>query len=643
MNKSRQLLFLAIILLSTWFAYSGHFNNSFHLDDFHTIVDNQYIRDIKNVPLFFKDPATISTLPANQAYRPGLTTLNALDVYLSGKPLPEPFMFHVSIFISFLICGILFYFLLVALLKTMVKSEAVYWVSLFATAAFLLHTANAETINYIIARSDSFSTLVVVLSFVIYLYFPGSRKWHLYFIPAFLGFFVKEQALMFVPVLVVYKLLFEQNADLDLWKHRVKLGKVIMSVAIPLIASVAIFMYSRSMTPKNWTSGGGDPLKYLFTQPAVIFHYIYNFLLPVNLVVDTDWTAISSYFEDRVFAGIIFIAFVVYGTLKLSANKNYKLFAFGIAWFFITLLPTSSIFPFAEVLNDHRPFLPYLGLFIAVAALIIQLLNSPFYQRRPYLRSVLPVLAIVFLSLHGFGVYHRSQIWKTEEDLWKDATIKAPKNARVWLNYGLTQMQAGDYAVAEDCFNRGIQIWPYYSYLYLNLGILKGATGHPIDAEDDFKRALSLGPLVPEAYYYYACFLFNNGRIAEAKTMDDKGLALSPAHQLLVNLHAKLSSAPSAGNTVITKPVTAEDYINQSLAYYNTGKFDSCIVAANNAIKLKPGYDLAYNNICAAYNQLKNWDKAIAAGEAGLKLNPNNALLKGNLNVAYAGKAQQKK
>jgi tetratricopeptide (TPR) repeat protein len=638
MNKGKQFLFIAVILFATWFAYSGHFNNAFHFDDHHTIVDNQSIRSL-NVPLFFKDAATLSTLPLNQAYRPGVTTLNALDIYLSGKDKPEPFMFHVSIFISFLICGILFYLLLLSLLKSSFNNTAIYWVSLFITAAFLLHTANAETINYIISRSDSFSTLVVILSFVLYLYCPGARIWHLYFIPSFLGFFVKEQTLMFIPVLMVYKLLFEQDADLNIWKHKSGVFKILKSVAIPLIASVAIFMFSRSMTPKNWSSGGGDPLKYLFTQPSVIFHYIYNFLLPVNLVIDTDWTIINSYFEDRVFAGLIFIGLLVYSTIKISANKNYKLFAFGVSWFIITLLPTSSIISFSEVLNDHRPFLPYIGLFIAIAALVAQFLSSEFYQRRVYLRYALPVLAFMFLSLHGYGTYHRCEVWKTEESLWKDATIKAPQNGRAWLNYGLTQMAVGKYQAAETCFNRTVQLLPNYTYVYINLGIVKNVTGRPVEAEADFKKAITLGVNVPETYYHYADFLNNAGRVSDARSMVSKGLALSPAHAPLKALEAKINNL----SPTVIKPVTAEDFVNQSLAYYNEGKFDSCIVASQNAIKLRPGYDLAYNNICAAYNQLKSWDKAIEAGLEGLKFNPANVRLKGNLNVAYVGKAEQKK
>jgi tetratricopeptide (TPR) repeat protein len=64
---------------------------------------------------------------------------------------------------------------------------------------------------------------------------------------------------------------------------------------------------------------------------------------------------------------------------------------------------------------------------------------------------------------------------------------------------------------------------------------------------------------------------------------------------------------------------TAEKYLDQSLAYFNTGNYEKCIEAANQALVLKPGYDLAYNNICAAYNRLQNWGKAVIAGEKGAK------------------------
>ena len=51
-------------------AYGNHFQNGFHMDDGHTIVDNPAIRVLRNGPLFFCDAATFRALPSYQSYRP---------------------------------------------------------------------------------------------------------------------------------------------------------------------------------------------------------------------------------------------------------------------------------------------------------------------------------------------------------------------------------------------------------------------------------------------------------------------------------------------------------------------------------------------------------------------------------------------
>jgi tetratricopeptide (TPR) repeat protein len=84
----------------------------------------------------------------------------------------------------------------------------------------------------------------------------------------------------------------------------------------------------------------------------------------------------------------------------------------------------------------------------------------------------------------------------------------------------------------------------------------------------------------------------------------------------------------------IKKLPSAEKYLDLSLQYYQTGKFEECIKACEEAIKLKPDYADAYSNMCASYNQLEKWDKAIEACSKALEINPEHKLAKGNLNWA---------
>jgi hypothetical protein len=54
-------------------AYSNFFGNTFHFDDAHVIETSLYLRSLANVPRFFTDAHTFSSLPQNATYRPLVT------------------------------------------------------------------------------------------------------------------------------------------------------------------------------------------------------------------------------------------------------------------------------------------------------------------------------------------------------------------------------------------------------------------------------------------------------------------------------------------------------------------------------------------------------------------------------------------
>src|ERR1035438_5098906 len=176
--KKSTLLGIAIaLLLLLCISYSNHFTNGFEFDDYHTIVDNEYIRDIKNLPLFFTDIKYFGTNPDNQGYRPVLVSLNAIDYWLAGGL--NSIYFHVDIFFFYIVQLVLMYFMILKILNAALLSEKNKFHSLLFTGFYGLHAANAETINYIIQRCDAFSTLCIVASFLLYM-IPKTRKYYLY-------------------------------------------------------------------------------------------------------------------------------------------------------------------------------------------------------------------------------------------------------------------------------------------------------------------------------------------------------------------------------------------------------------------------------------------------------------------------------
>ena len=95
-SRKTFLVFVCVAVVAIFAAYTNHFHNSFHFDDAHTVVNNVYVRNLHNVPRFFTDATTFSSLPANQTWRPIVSLSLAID-YKLGHGL-NPLWCHISTF-----------------------------------------------------------------------------------------------------------------------------------------------------------------------------------------------------------------------------------------------------------------------------------------------------------------------------------------------------------------------------------------------------------------------------------------------------------------------------------------------------------------------------------------------------------------
>lgn len=649
------LVFAALLCLS----YSNHFDNGFQFDDYHTIVNNIHIQKLSNIYRFFTDIETYGTNPDNRTYNPVLVTLNAIDFWIVGKLKPK--VFHTSIFASYLVLGVLLYLLLKRIFDVSLKDTWNCWFALFSTEFFMQHTANAETINYIIMRSDSFSTLMIVASFIVY-FNHRARSLRLHYLTFLLGLGTKATGFIFAPLLSAYILLFEEK--MPLWgpllitkNFRSTISFIKKSAPIMIIAA-CIFYFERAwfrqgnplLSPSG--SGRSEAFNYFMTQWYVIAHYIGNFILPLDLSVDTDFSIITNVVQRKVLLSLMLLLVMVSAAFHASKKQETRPIAFGIIWFFFALAPTSSFIPFGQIANDHRTFFPYIGLVMAtgwcISLKIIQIRDSASSTRR----VTIPVIATLYfmtIILHAYGTFQRNIVWGSAELLWKDATVKAPNNARVQLNYGLALMEKGKYDQALIHYNKALELMPSWSYVHINMGILKDATGYPEEAEQHFKKALQYHPLNPNSYYYYAVFLDKKSRSEEALDLVEKGIKVSPNYAGFNELRNKLKLSKTK---MLTKSITSEneldknqqvsDYINLSLSYYKSGDFKKCISACENVLQLHPNHVVAYNNMCSAYNAMSEWEKAKDTCEKALAINPDYELAKNNLRIAIEGSKKGK-
>jgi protein O-mannosyl-transferase len=617
-------------LLSTLLVYANHFHNAFHFDDAHTIQNNVFVRSVRNIPLFFISPATFSSLPSNQSYRPLVTTTLAVDYWLGGGL--DTFAFHVTSFGLFLTQCVLLTALYRRLMDRARPDDRNRWPALLAAAWYALHPANAETVNYIIARSEILSTLGVVAALLLFIRGGAARRYRLYLIPAVLGVLSKEPAAMFAPLLLLYVGLFERELSLrELCRPR-QFAAVLRATAPAFVVCFGTVAFGTWLAT-TYSPGGTSRWHYLLTQPWVIRHYMQSVLLPTRLSADTQWPLVASPLDIRVWLGGASMAAGLAVAWVTSRRPATRPIAFGILWFFVALLPTSSVVPLSEPMNDHRMFFPFVGLILAIVwggALIL-------WRREPRVRSLCAGVAVAVLLAMAYGTWQRNRVWRTEESLWLDATIKSPDNGRGLMNYGVIQMNKGNYPTADEYFQRALRLTPHYAYLHVNLGVLNGALGRAAEAERHFREAQQDDPGNPVSYTHFARWLKSVGRTEEARLFVESALALSPADADAQALFRDLTSTRPAAMPSVPAPDTAEGWLALSLEQYRAHRFEECIRSSERALQLRPAYAEAFNNICAAENALGNYASAADACEHALALNPDFALARNNLAVAKAG------
>jgi protein O-mannosyl-transferase len=357
--KSRELklfLWFAAVFAAVVAAYSNHFNNGFHFDDWHTIQVNPAIRTLANLPRFFTDARTFSIIPTGQTYRPVVTASIAIDYALSGGL--RPFWFHVSTFFWFLVQIVLIYALSLDVFERALPSPGNRWLAWLTAAIYGLHPVCAETVNYIIQRADLYSTLGIVAGVVIYARAPHLRSFGLYLVPPFLGMLAKAPGLVFPLILLAYILLIDRGVtSLPQPERKTRprtpeprrlesIGSCIRRSLPAFGLTVAAAIFQNLMTSASFYGTRGSAFDYRITQPYVMLRYFRSFFFPLYLTADTDLHAFTTVWTVPALAGFVFLGLLVFAAIRSARVSEWRPVSFGLWWFLIGCAPT-SLYPLA--------------------------------------------------------------------------------------------------------------------------------------------------------------------------------------------------------------------------------------------------------------------------------------------------------
>lgn len=517
-----RVFFGLLLVFNALVAYSNHFGNDFHFDDFTAICDNPAIRDPATIGKAFVDRTAFSSVPGQRTYRPVTTASLAIDYWLADGL--KTFFFHLSTFLWLSVQLVLMFLLFERLMNRADPHPSNSWTALAAAAAFGLHPANAETVNYIIQRADLYNALGCIASLWLFIRYPAQRRFAWYLLPAAAAMLAKPPALVFPLLLLAYVLLFEQDGVSARRKWKSAIGAILPAT---LVAAAIAYLQER-MQATTWSAGTVSPFSYRITQPFVALHYFKSFFLPTELNVDPAWHYIAP-LSLQAIAGYLFVLSSLGVAAAASRTRHGKPVAFGIIWFFITLLPT-SLMPLSDVTNDHRMFFSFVGLTLAVFWVLRLALfrkTARLTRHRRWVRGSVVALAAV-LVVAGAATRGRNRVWSMEKTLWLDATRKNPLNPKAWTNYGSALYRQADYEAALSDWNRAAVLDPASPLCQTNLVrvLLKLHRGQ--EAETHFQRLLALNPPIPDPFIDYADWLGSVGRFDENQRLLDRAAELYP-------------------------------------------------------------------------------------------------------------------
>src|SRR6188474_787758 len=75
---------LALLVAIAFVVFSNNYSHEYLLDDGYTLVSNPSIRSLDNIPRYFVDPSTYTSLREQADYRPILQVTQALNFAMGG-------------------------------------------------------------------------------------------------------------------------------------------------------------------------------------------------------------------------------------------------------------------------------------------------------------------------------------------------------------------------------------------------------------------------------------------------------------------------------------------------------------------------------------------------------------------------------
>ncbi len=525
------------------------------------------------------------------------------------------------------------------------KMTGAVWPSTWVAAMFAVHPMHVESVAWISERKDVLSALFFLLTILAYFRYTQKMTIGRYalVVLAFIAALMSKPITVTTPCVLLLLNVWpirRISFGRDFWRSIGRPAAETLPLLILSVGSSAITVIgTRSLN--SFKSFSDAPLS-LRLETSVISYarYLKKLVWPNHLSVfypyPSEWRA------SWVIGSCVLVAVITLLVVWKAKTRPYWLI--GWLWFAGMLVPVIGLVVTGDAsLADRYTYLPYIGLFIAVAWTA--------WEFSARWRPVLAGLAIASVLACTAMSYRQVYFWQDSLTLMKHSIDVTSPNWTANMNYGVALTVANRAAEAGPYFKEAARIQPdairpninYAAYLldhkqidealiYLRkaekldphdftflaqVGHVKAMLGRHSDAVKIFALVLENRPRFADVRMYLAESLLALGRLNEAR-------------QQLEIL--------KAGNLKV-------DALYYRLALIAAAQGDT-VAAINNfqiAIDINPEMGVAHSGYGTTLATLGRYDEALVEYELAIKYLKDNELTDKSLAEFHIGQVLEKK
>src|SRR5215831_5263022 len=652
------LVHLAVLAIVTVVVYANSLHGKFVFDDQQIVMQNPRLMNVHTL----NDALAIGT-----GWRQLLFLTYGLNYYWSGL---DTFSYHIVNVVLHVVNVLLVYGIISVALRDDTRAR---FAAFSGAAVFAVHTMFSASVSYIAGRSSELCGTFYFGAILLFCMGLDStqRNRRILFIAlagvaGVLAWQAKQEAITLPLFLAAIMFLRMEKKD---WRWIAPLA------AVPVVALFLVWDQVKSMYA---TVGGNEILvsagfekvlpaaSYFRTYiTAMVGYFLPRFIVPVNLSADPQIASVNHWYSPE-----FLFAIAVLGALSWLALRSYRrdpLLSLGIAAVLISPMAAYAAIPLADVVLEHRAYIPGLGVAFIFAWAFHWVARNYTNLRWPLAGSVIILLGLMTIS--------RNAVYADNIALWEDAEAKSPGKPRPHFNLGQAYQDAQrlpdaireyqhalalkpdiyaaysniaaiyldqrEFDKGEEMLQKVTTLAPNFTEGFINLAVLYIRRRQPDKAISALNRALEINP---ESFAAH----FNKGEALTQKR--DFKLALDsykeaihlrpdlPSFRLTLGVAYsnadELDMAEKEFVELTSTPVAPEAYRNLGVVYSREGKMNEAVQSFQQAIQLKPDFTDAYYDLGVIYVQRQMPDAAIEQFRMTLKQQPDHGPAALNLAMA---------